>query len=665
MFVPGGVELTFTLVENGDDTLTLSYHAWSVKETVAATCTEEGSITYQCSIDGCTATKTETIPATGHNYVDGVCQNASCQTQKTHRIYYKNSAGWTTVNIYAWTDADSTTTVYTNGWPGSAMSYDAEKDLYYYDLPTNALSVIFNNGTTQTANLTAPQESSDARVYYDYASTWGTEADPPEVPEEPETQTIYLVPNSNWTQASARFAAYFFGGSSSATWVSMTDGDGDGTYECEIPSGDYPQVIFCRMDPSNSTNDWSAKWNQTGDLTIPTDGTNCCTIGDGEWDCGSNVSWSTYTAVASLSLRSVKMVKALSAASYEETTETVVPDVYLSNYDADSLNLYSINRQMNSNTIYGEMDLFVPGTNVPGDNTGTEQEELKINSAALALSNDISVMYKVTVPAGYSNAYMVFESEGVKTTVTDYTVEADGKYCFTFTGVNPQLMGNNISATLYATYAGTEYSDCVAQYSVLTYCVNQLGKDISDEFRTLISDLLVYGAKAQVYTGYKTDALVTEGLELNASTFSELDSSYNQQKATGVKNQLHDVVSAGLTLSNNVAVKFGFILDDLELYTYAVTVEGETVTFKADALTYNAETDRYYLEFSDINATEFDEIITVAVLENGEQVSRTLEYTVNTYIYKNQNTDDTALRELLHAIYNYGEAAKAYAAAQS
>ena len=105
--------------------------------------------------------------------------------------------------------------------------------------------------------------------------------------------TIYLKPNANWKEAGARFAAYFFEGDTN-TWMSMTDADGDGVYECGVPSG-YSNVIFTRMNPASSDNNWDNKWNQTADLKIPTDGTNCYTVKDGTWDNGGGT-WSTYNA---------------------------------------------------------------------------------------------------------------------------------------------------------------------------------------------------------------------------------------------------------------------------------------------------------------------------------------------------------------------------------
>jgi len=115
----------------------------------------------------------------------------------------------------------------------------------------------------------------------------------PNVASAADDTVLYLKPNSNWTQANARFAAYFFG--NGEKWVSMTDTDGDGVYEVTAPAG-YPSVIFCRMNPSASANDWNNKWNQTGDLTIPTDGKNLFTVKSGTWD-GATTEWSTYVYV--------------------------------------------------------------------------------------------------------------------------------------------------------------------------------------------------------------------------------------------------------------------------------------------------------------------------------------------------------------------------------
>ena len=117
--------------------------------------------------------------------------------------------------------------------------------------------------------------------------------------EHPEVQGgesgyLFLKPNSNWTQANARFAAYFFG--NGEEWQSMTDSNKDGIYAVQQPKKTYPNVIFCRMNPSASANNWGNKWNQTGDLVIPNDGKNLFTVSSGSWD-GATTSWSVHTVV--------------------------------------------------------------------------------------------------------------------------------------------------------------------------------------------------------------------------------------------------------------------------------------------------------------------------------------------------------------------------------
>lgn len=104
---------------------------------------------------------------------------------------------------------------------------------------------------------------------------------------------LYLTPNANWKQDNARFAAYFFG--NGEKWVSMKAVSGkSGYYEVEVPAGwEGKNVIFCRMNPSATANNWNNKWNQTGDLTIPTNGNNLYTVTENTWDKGGGT-WSKF-----------------------------------------------------------------------------------------------------------------------------------------------------------------------------------------------------------------------------------------------------------------------------------------------------------------------------------------------------------------------------------
>ena len=137
-------------------------------------------------------------------------------------------------------------------------------------------------------------------IYFDYAQniiylmTTGTAIDTAtEQTIEMSDTVVYLKPNSNWMADGARFAAYFWNNGGSI-WVSMTDSNADGIYEVFLPAGYAAgcNIIFCRMNPANETNSWDNKWNQTEDLTVPTDGRNLYTVADGTWDNGGGT-WST------------------------------------------------------------------------------------------------------------------------------------------------------------------------------------------------------------------------------------------------------------------------------------------------------------------------------------------------------------------------------------
>ena len=161
--------------------------------------------------------------------------------------------------------------------PSSADGYNGENNGYHWD-----------NEWNSTETLTVP---TDNKNLYDITTNANAH--------------LFFKSNSNWTADGARTAAYFFG--NGTKWVSMTD-IGDGIYYCEKPSG-YTKVIFGRMNPGTNENNFNegVKWNQTGDLTLPTDGKNLYTIsGDlnnlsGTWNTEADKvldshRWTTYTA---------------------------------------------------------------------------------------------------------------------------------------------------------------------------------------------------------------------------------------------------------------------------------------------------------------------------------------------------------------------------------
>jgi len=283
--------------------------------------------------------------------------------------------------------------------------------------------------------------------------------------------------------------------------------------------------------------------------------------------------------------------------------------------------------------------------------------EVHIDAAHPVLNEDIDIVYAVTVPSGAQNPYMVFTYKDAEFTVTDYTVNASGQYCFAFTGITPQCMGENITATLHAGDA----TDTVASYSIRQYCVNMLNNAEDAALKTLLSDLLTYGAAAQQYTGYRTSELVTDGLTLSPSDFAPI--SGKAAAFNGDANAAADWVSAGLILGSKVAMRFTFTAESVDGLTVNISLNGREETFNAEDFV-SAGNGKYYIDFHGIEANEFDAPVTAAFSCDSTPLGRSLTYTVNAYICGTQNCENTALRALVRALYNYGASALAYSTAE-
>ena len=107
--------------------------------------------------------------------------------------------------------------------------------------------------------------------------------------------TLYLdASGGGWNSDGVRFAAYVCNGSSSPKWYSMYLVEGT-IYKFTVDNGEsHNNVIFCRMNPNNQTNNWDNKYNQTKDLTWPGD-KNLYTPTNMNQDDNNDNYWSTYS----------------------------------------------------------------------------------------------------------------------------------------------------------------------------------------------------------------------------------------------------------------------------------------------------------------------------------------------------------------------------------
>ena len=196
---------------------------------------------------------------------------------ETHEIYLvgKNINNWTATNEWKLTkSADGKT------WTGTFTIANADEVKLYNALVVNDYaSYIAQEGIANNKNTSlAPGK---------YKFTYSVEKN--SFTCEMIERKIYLKP-TGW-ESGARFAVYVWNASGN-TWYSMTK-ESDGTYSCYVPVT-YTNIIFGRMNSSNTTNSWDTRWNQSADETIPNNGNNLWTVttpyGDSNKSYGS---WST------------------------------------------------------------------------------------------------------------------------------------------------------------------------------------------------------------------------------------------------------------------------------------------------------------------------------------------------------------------------------------
>ncbi len=212
-------------------------------------------------------------------------------------IHYRNIHLWENINIHAWIPGGSALTV----WPGNVISESADAPNWYTaeltGIQAESIGVLFNSDSMQTADFIIQNIPTENAEYWidetvkvdgvvqiqtsEPADCWPNGS----IDADPTITPVYLKPNGNWNGDNARFAMYCFN-SSSAKWFDLADSDDDGVYEGIVPEL-YSTIIFCRMNPATTDNTWENMWNQTADLSVPTDDNNCYIITEGSWDAGA------------------------------------------------------------------------------------------------------------------------------------------------------------------------------------------------------------------------------------------------------------------------------------------------------------------------------------------------------------------------------------------
>lgn len=297
-------------------------------------------------------------------------------------------------------------------------------------------------------------------------------------------------------------------------------------------------------------------------------------------------------------------------------------------------------------------------------------DTLKISTVSLSLESSITMNFKVlkTDLADFEDPYVVFTCEGDELTVTEYKEQGE-YYVFSYPGISPQLMNDEVNAVLYATYSndGEVYNSPAKVMSVREYAYTLLERYSSAdhaELRTLLVDLLNYGAAAQIYVGYQTDELVNSDLTDEQRSWGTNDEpefeNIRDYHYTTVDSPESEWLGSGLVLNNSVTIRSKFSAEDIENKTVVITCGNGEFTYSKDDFV-KAEDGNYYVYCDELFANEMSKEILLTVYDNGIQCSDTMRFSIESYAkLVHDSYTGTALDDLTTAMMRYGRSAEAY-----
>ncbi len=280
--------------------------------------------------------------------------------------------------------------------------------------------------------------------------------------------------------------------------------------------------------------------------------------------------------------------------------------------------------------------------------TSKATDVTKFDSASVTIGSDLAMNYYITLKSGESigDYSMKFTFGGEETVVETATLVGD-KYMFTFSGITPEKMGDNIKAELLKDgELVCDYDNYSVKENLET--VRDTVAETTEEQKALINATLVYGAAAQQYRKYNTDNLVAE----IPDNLTGPDKKNVREKTDSTVSGL-EFTAAGVNFDycNRVYIKYE--------NTTGTDAEVKVFIGNKQCATKVVENNGVITVYSDaLKATELGTTVRFEIWQNGAEVQE-LKYSVNDYVFGMKNTDDVALKNLIFALYQYGVAAKA------
>ena len=466
----------------------------------------------------------------------------------------------------------------------------------------------------------------------------------------------------------------------------------DGTYTIQsLFDGKYLDVekfsdqkganVYCYDYTGDSNQRWYLTLGKNGKVLIPKNATGLCldVSNDGS-DAGTNVQlWEPNgTTAQEFNVYKEDTIKlgtanvTLSNNNYIYDGKEKKPDVTVKYGYATLQQGTDYTVEYSNNVKAGTATVTIKGT---GIYSGTVSKNFEIKEALytvygyqVVINGNFDLKYYIDLSkeaANDTDAYIEFKV-GDRIQKVKQRETSNGHYVYTCEVPVAQI-GDKVTATLH--YKDKSYA--LTQYSVKDY-LNTIvqNKDKKEEYgkaADIASAILNYGARAQLYFGYKTDSLVNRAL--SDAEIKKADSILAQDIKKAITNKESGVLEnndfkyggASLVCKSDTGMKLYFenknslSLKEIEK-KYDISVKD---CKKQVSKSINGN--MICITINDLNATELDDNFVVQIT-NKQNSSQSMSVSTSPYIYikKSMDSGNAKLINLSKALYWYSQKAMEY-----
>ena len=456
----------------------------------------------------------------------------------------------------------------------------------------------------------------------------------------------------------------------------------DGKYLDVTEAGNSDGLnVYCNDYTGADNQRWFIKQGTNGLILIPKCAINSCLdIANGFTAVGTNAWLWTQNGTAAQEFNvykedTIKLGTAnvtLSNNNYIYDGKEKKPDVTVKYGYATLQQGTDYTVEYSNNVKAGTATVTIKGT---GIYSGTVSKNFEIKEALytvygyqVVINGNFDLKYYIDLSkeaANDTDAYIEFKV-GDRIQKVKQRETSNGHYVYTCEVPVAQI-GDKVTATLY--YKDKSYA--LTKYSVKDY-LNTIvqNKDKKEEYgkaADIASAILNYGARAQLYFGYKTDSLVNSAL--SDAEIKKVDSILAQDIKNAITNKESGVLEnndfkyygASLVCKSDTGMKLYFEnKNSLSLKEIEKKYDISVKDYKKQ-VSKSINGNVICITINDLNATELDDNFVVQIT-NKQNSSQSMSVSTSPYIYikKSMDSGDEKLINLSKAMYWYSQKAMEY-----